>query len=149
MNKQMPTIEKYMTAIPRTVGLSLSIAKAWDMMKEFQIRHLPVVRAGQLCGIISDRDIKLAASIQGGSELKCEDVMTPDPYAVRTAAELDTVIRDMALRKIGSAIVTQKDGRVIGIFTDNDALRALDNVLCENYTRTADLADPFYVTEVA
>lgn len=131
--KTMPTIQKYMTPIPRTVGIELPISKAWELMKEFQIRHLPVLSGGKLKGILSDRDIKLAASLEDGEGLKCEDVMTPDPYAVPPETELDEVVREMALHKYGSAIVTQGDGRVVGIYTDIDALRTLDELLSENF----------------
>ena len=53
-----------------------------------------------------------------------EDAMTPEPYCVGPRASLRTVAAEMAAKKLGSAIVLQR-GRVIGIFTTTDALRAL------------------------
>lgn len=131
--KAMPKIQKYMTPMPHTVGHDLPVTKAWDMMKEYRIRHLPVLDGGRLKGILSDRDIKLAASFEGGDRLRCEEIMTPDPYTVNPDTSLDAVVREMAAHKYGSALIVQDNGKVVGIFTDIDALNTLDEVLRGNF----------------
>jgi acetoin utilization protein AcuB len=95
------------------------------MMRELQIRHLPVQEGGKLVGILTDRDLKLATSFGDPNELKVEDVMSLDPYTVRPEASLDAVVIEMAEHKYGSAIVQQANGKVVGIFTAVDALRVL------------------------
>ena len=62
--KTMPMIQKVMTPMPHTIGSDISLKKAMEMMREFRIRHLPVQKGGQLVGILSDRDIKLASSFK-------------------------------------------------------------------------------------
>src|SRR4051812_26341438 len=109
--KNMPQIQKVMTAMPHTIGSDITIKKAMEMMREFRIRHLPVQRAGQLVGVLTDRDIKLARSFQGPGELTVDDVMTPDPYVVAPGASLDEVVLNMAERKYGCAIVQQSNGK--------------------------------------
>lgn len=135
--KAMPKIYKVMTTMPHTIGADISIKRAMEMMREFHIRHLPVQKAGELVGIISDRDIKLARSFQGPGELLVDDVMTPDPYVVSPNAELDQVVFEMAEHKYGCAIVRQENGNVVGIFTDNDALRVLGETLRGHYKTVA------------
>ncbi|MEW6057350.1 MAG: CBS domain-containing protein [Bdellovibrionota bacterium] len=131
--KAMPKIQKVMTMMPHTIGADISIKKAMELMREFRIRHLPVQRGGELVGVISDRDIKLARSFQGPGELTVDDVMTPDPYVVRPESELDEVVLNMAEHKYGCAIVAQPNGKVVGILTDNDALRILGETLRSHY----------------
>jgi len=135
--KTMPKIQKVMTAMPHTIGADMTIKKAMEVMREYRIRHLPVQKGGLLVGVISDRDIKLGRSFQGLGELTVDDVMSPDPYVVSPEALLDTVVLEMAEHKYGCAIVQQPNGKVVGIFTDNDALRILGETLRGNYKSTA------------
>jgi acetoin utilization protein AcuB len=44
-----------------TVGPDESVSHAMHLMKERGIKHLPVLRAGALIGVISDRDIRAYA----------------------------------------------------------------------------------------
>ena len=131
--KTMPKIQKYMTPMPHTIGSDIPIKKAMEMMREFRIRHLPVQHGGKLVGVLTDRDIKLASNFKGSGELCAEDVMTPDPYCVGPDSDLRDVVLEMAEHKYGCAIVEQSNGKVVGIFTDNDGLRVLGEVLNQNY----------------
>jgi predicted transcriptional regulator len=46
-----------MTPNPVTVAPQARIAEAWDLMRELEIRHIPVVANGALVGMLSDRDL--------------------------------------------------------------------------------------------
>jgi acetoin utilization protein AcuB len=127
--KTSPKIQKYMTPMPHTIGKDIPLKKAFEMMREHRIRHLPVQDGGHLVGVITDRDIKFASSFAGAAELKVEDAMTPDPYKVSPDALVEDVAEAMAERKYGCAIVEQGNGKVVGIFTEIDALRVLAEVL--------------------
>lgn len=131
--KQMPKIEKFMTAMPYTIGQNMEIIKALEMMREYRIRHLPVQESGKLVGIISDRDIKLASSFADSYHLTVDEVMTPDPYTTTPQSSLYDVVFEMAEHKYGCAIVRQENGKVVGIFTATDGLRVLSEILQNNY----------------
>lgn len=131
--KQIPKIEKYMTAMPLTIGSDCSLNKALDLMKGHQIRHLPVEEKGRLVGVLSDRDIKLAASFADVNTFLAGDVMTPDPYIVTPQTPMDFVVAEMAEHKYGCAIIIQENGKVVGIFTVVDGLRVLSEILHQNY----------------
>ena len=126
------TVAHFMTLVPQTIGADIEVARARRMMRDKQIRHLPVQRAGKLVGVISDRDVKVAESFTGPGKLMVEDIMTSDPYVVLPATSLEEVALQMAQHKWGSAVIQDEDGKILGIFTDTDALRALAEQLQEN-----------------
>jgi acetoin utilization protein AcuB len=130
MTKPIPTIQKYMTTVPHSVGDEQTLAHASSLMKEHGIRHLPVLRGGKLLGILTDRDLKLIESLGGAEsrELAVAEAMTEEPYAVDPDTPLDEVTAEMAERKYGSAVVVQNH-KVVGIFTTVDACRALSELL--------------------
>lgn len=130
MTKAIPTVQKYMTTSPHTVGREQTLSFAHGLMREFHIRHLPVLDGGKLLGILSERDITLVESLAGvdPSKVTVEDAMTPEPYSISPDAALDEVVGDMATHKYGSAVVMQNN-KVVGIFTTVDALRCFAELL--------------------
>jgi len=131
--KQIPMIEKYMTAMPHTINPSMPLTTALQMMREYNFRHLPVLNAGKLVGVITDRDVKLASSFKGANDLLVDDVMTPTPYTTTPQASLDQVVFEMAEHKYGCAVVQQENGKVVGIFTATDGLRVLGEILQDRF----------------
>ena len=79
--KAMPTIQKYMTTTPHTIGGEQTLAKAEKFMREHKIKHLPVLEGGKLVGILSDRDVKLVESFLdvNPEKVRVDDAYTPDP----------------------------------------------------------------------
>lgn len=131
--KQIPRVQKFMTVMPHSIGEDISIRTAVSMMRENHFRHLPVVQAGQLVGLLTDRDVKLASGFAGPSDLLVEEVMTQAPYTVLPEAPLDQVVLEMAEHKYGCAIVRQSNGKIVGIFTATDGLRVLGELMQANY----------------
>lgn len=130
MSKPIPTIQKYMTTAPHSIGSDQTIAKAAAVMSELRVRHLPVLHGGRLLGILSDRDVKLIESFRDvdPTQLTVSEAMTERPYVVAPEAPLDEVAETMAEEKYGSAVVVQ-NSKVVGIFTTVDACRALAELL--------------------
>ena len=130
-------IHECMTLVPRTIGGDIPVSKAGQIMRELDIRHLPVLYEGKLVGIVSDRDLKIAKSFRGPGELNVEDVMSPDPFVVSPEAFLDDVAAEMVAHKFGSAVVQAGSGKVVGIFTTIDALRVLQDTFRKYYSHAA------------
>jgi acetoin utilization protein AcuB len=128
--KSVPTISRYMTMAPHSIGADQSLATARDFMKHHGIRHLPVLAAGKLVGILSDRDIKTALGFQGVNPIitRVEEIALEDAYTVSTTAKLDEVAATMADKRIGSALVVDNQ-HLVGIFTATDAMKALADLL--------------------
>ncbi len=123
---ETPRIRDIMTPAPHTIGVDQSLFRAREMMREHHVRHLPVLRAGRLVGIVTERDVALVEALEelDEREVLVEEAMTSDVYAVRPDQALDVVVDHMAKHKLGSAIVAEGD-RVLGVFTSVDALRLL------------------------
>jgi acetoin utilization protein AcuB len=130
MSKPIPSVQKYMTTTPISISHDQTIAQATALMREHAIRHLPVLRAGKLAGILTDRDIKLIEALSNVSpgETTVQGAMTDELYTVSPETPLDEVTSSMAEGKFGSAIVVQ-NGKVVGIFTTVDVCRAMSDLL--------------------
>ena len=48
MSKPVPTIQKYMTTCPETIGRDQPMSTAHRVMRERHIRHLPVLDGGHI-----------------------------------------------------------------------------------------------------
>jgi len=127
----MPAIESYITRQPWTVRSSAHISVARQLMREHKIRHVPVLEAGKLVGIVSERDLLLLGKLLGESsaDATVEEAMTQDVFCAPLDAAADGVVEHMAERKLGSCVVVDKHDNVVGIFTTVDALQFFADVL--------------------
>ena len=135
MTKPIPSIQKYMTTSPHTIGEDQPMTVAHRMMREHHIRHLPVLRGAKIVGLVSDRDLNTVETLKDVDPHKVlvSEAMSQNPYLVSPDAPLDEVVSAMAENKYGSAVITQHD-KVVGIFTTVDACRAFADLL---HTRLA------------
>jgi acetoin utilization protein AcuB len=130
MSKPIPTVSKYMTPAPHSVGHDQMLSAAHKLMRQHLCRHLPVLRGGKLVGIVTERDLHLIETLKDvdPEQVRVEDAMSAQVYSVSPEAPLDDVASEMAMRKYGSAVVMQNE-KVVGIFTTVDACRALAELL--------------------
>lgn len=63
MSKPVPTIQKYMTTCPETIGRDQPMSTAHRVMRERRIRHLPVLDGGHIVGVVSDRDLSFVETL--------------------------------------------------------------------------------------
>ena len=130
MSKAIPSIQNYMTSSPHTVGTDQTLAHAHALLRQHKIRHLPVLRGGDLVGMLTERDLALVEALKDvdPSEVLVEEAMSTGVYAVAPDAPLDQVVSEMAAKKYGSAVVVQNN-RVVGIFTNVDLCTAFVDLL--------------------
>jgi len=114
-----------MTKPALTVGEDQSMAAAHKLMREHHIRHLPVLRGGEVVGIVSDADLHLVEAIRDvhPEKVRVGEAMTVEPYCVTPETALDEVVSVMAEKKL-SSVVVMHERKVAGIFTVVDACRA-------------------------
>ena len=126
-------VQDLMTRSPLTIDASSSVADAKRLMKRTGVRHLPVTDEGSLVGLISDRDVKLieAHSHASPAEIALAEAMSRAPWTVAPSTPLEVAVRHMARHKLGSSVVVDND-QVVGIFTSQDGLRALAQLLASS-----------------
>ena len=110
-----------------------SLGKASAMMKEHGIRHFPVVNdAGNLVGIVTDRDLKRASASNATSlevhellylleKLLVKEVMSKPPITVAPEQKVQEAARLMVDKKIGCLPVMDKN-QLLGVVTQIDLL---------------------------
>lgn len=117
-----------------------SVAAAWRLLRQHQIRHLPIVEEGKLVGIVTDRDIRLvfpSALTSGRREqdphdalekVAVREIMTGQVVTVAPEASIANVARLLLERRIGGLPVVQ-GSRLVGIITKTDILAAFVDVV--------------------
>jgi CBS domain-containing protein len=143
-----PTVRDVMTPNPFTLDPEAPVGTALAVMTERGIRHLPVVDdAGRLRGMVTDRDLRCAALAPAFSEhlsaaarrrlrsagtalenLRVRDVMTWDAVTIGPDAPLAQAAAIMVEGRF-SGLPVVAEGRLVGIVTERDALRALAQTL--------------------
>ena len=126
-----------MTQNPVTVDLNASTGDAWDIMRENEIRHVPVVDGGVLVGMLSDRDLAPVdvgriLAFDGATAARAElarpviDRMSIDVVSVHPETDVSDVIDLLLEARIGAVPVVRPDRReIVGIVSYVDILRAL------------------------
>ena len=117
-----------MSTSPITIGPLANRAEALALMRSKKIHHMPVVDGGKVLGLVTDGDL---AELVPGSESKTavRDLMRAKPFTVSPEALVEDVVRDMTVQRLGSAAVVVDNGRVVGMFTATDGLRAFADYL--------------------
>lgn len=132
-------ISEWMTTVPITVSPATPVSEARELMHRKQIRHLLVLEGERLVGIITDRDIKLNLPSPATSlsvwevnylltRLTVGEVMTKHVITTGPERPVAEAVRLMLVHKIGALPVTE-EGRVVGIITETDLLRAFAKML--------------------
>lgn len=126
-------VRQYMSALPETIEEGLMLSDAKDRMFALGVHHLPVLRDGELVGILSHRDIAIAEALAVVSiaSVPVAQVMTSMPFTCGPNAHVEAVAREMADHFYGSAVVVDPEHptQVLGVFTTTDALRALADLV--------------------
>jgi len=127
-------IRDWMAKDVLTVDENTSLMRATRIMKESNIRRLPVVSHGKLIGIVTDRDVKDASPSTTTtldihelyyllSEMKVKEVMTPTPMTLCGTESLEKAAMVMLGNKISGLPVVDENGYLVGLLSETDILR--------------------------
>ncbi len=126
-------VEEFTTPDPVTADENVMVDDLRLLMERHGIRHLPIVRGNRVVGVISDRDLRLFSGLSAAEkfQVRAADIMAEHPLTVNASLPLDEVAYAMSERRVGSAIVNDENGELLGIFTATDALNALIEIVRE------------------
>ena len=111
-----------MTKKPVTVGPNDTLAAARAKMEAGKFRRIPVLDGNKLVGILTDRDMRQHAGLL--EKIKVDAVMTPKVVTVASSTPIERATRLLLRYKIGGLPVVD-DGKLVGIITSTDLLKAL------------------------
>ncbi|MHA2248660.1 MAG: CBS and ACT domain-containing protein [Candidatus Hodarchaeales archaeon] len=129
-------VKNWMSKKIITVNVNDSMSDAVQLLKQHDIRMLPVMKNGTLVGIVTDRDIKRASASDATtleihellyllSAIKVKDLMTKDPITVPFDYTVEETAEILLKNKISGLPVVDDRGQVVGIITQNDLFRVL------------------------
>ena len=109
--------ESGMILDPITIDPERRIFEVMDIMKRYRISGVPVVKDGNLAGIITNRDLRFETNL----DRKVEDVMTKDNLAtVPVGITLEESKAVLHKRRIEKLLVVDDAGKLKGLITIKD-----------------------------
>jgi CBS domain-containing protein len=126
-------VKELMTADVVTIGRNDELSVADDIMKMKRVRHLPVLEEGRLVGVLSQRDLFLAAlstamgfgqkaSQEFLKTVPVKEVMTGELITVAPSDDVTAAAHLMIDHKIGCLPVVD-DGKLVGLLTESDFVK--------------------------
>ncbi|PRQ06637.1 CBS domain-containing protein [Enhygromyxa salina] len=128
--RRIPRIKTVMTPFPYSIAPSASLDDAQAMMRDHDIRHLPVCEDHVVVGVLSDRELRVGLALTDRIALTVAEICLKAPLLVDLEQRLDDVATLMATHRVGSAIVMRGD-KLSGILTTTDVCRLLAELLRE------------------
>ncbi len=99
-----------------------SAAAAWSRMRTRRIRHLVVLDAGRVVGVVSDRDLAGPGSLREVESVG--DVMTTQVVSGHPEMTLRQAANQLRGRSIG-CLPVMEDDKLVGILTTTDLLEQI------------------------
>ncbi len=129
-------VKNWMSKDLITIEEQDSMQHALTLMKERQIRMLPVLKKGELVGVVSDSDLKRASASDATSldihellylisKIKVRDIMTGNPITVPDDYTVEETAQILMEHNISGVPVTDCNGKLVGIITRNDIFKIL------------------------
>jgi acetoin utilization protein AcuB len=120
-------VTERMSSKPTSVSPRDTLAAAKALMDAEGFHRLPVLEAGRLVGILSERDLRMHWGYLDSTRV--DAAMKTDPMFVSPETGIEDAARIMLRHTIGALPVVDK-GKLVGIITTTDILKAFLDVMC-------------------
>ncbi len=132
----------YMSTEVVTANLRDGLRQTFYRMRERGIRHMPVLGDDEsMVGVISDRDLRRPDWVDDeqnvahyyllDNEHKVEQAMTRDPWVVHPDDPIQDAVGMLLKHRIGALPVVGQDGKLAGMISALDLLRAFHDAGAE------------------
>jgi acetoin utilization protein AcuB len=129
-------VKNWMSKNVIAIDIKDSMSDAIKLLKENDIRMMPVMKKGKLVGIVTDRDLKRASASDATtldvhellflvSKIKIKDIMTKDPIMIPEDFTVEETAEVLLKNKISGAPVIDNEGKVVGAITQTDLFKVL------------------------
>lgn len=129
-------VKYWMSKTVVSVTPEASMQDAIYLMKEKNIRMLPVIKKEKLVGIVTDGDLKKASASDATAleihellyllnKVQIKDIMTRDPITVSLDYTVTETAEILLKNKINGVPVVDLKGQVVGVVTQTDLFRVL------------------------
>lgn len=133
-------VRDFMTKDPVTLRPDDLLRQAVEIVMVRRIRHIPVLdESGALVGIVTDRDVQgtLPSPLSAAAPEEYEALLETTPLSrIMTRNVITVGVDDLAAEAVETLLADRIDGlpvldggRLVGIFTVRDALRAYLEIL--------------------
>ena len=130
------TVGEWMTPNPITIEQDASVIEAIHLLKEKNIRRLPVMNRGKLAGLVTEKMLygympAKATSLDQWelhyllSKTPVKAAMNPRPHTVTVDTPIADVAKLLHDRKLNGVLVVDEKGDLAGLLTTTNALEAL------------------------
>jgi acetoin utilization protein AcuB len=129
-------VKNWMSKPAFTINAEASMHDAIKLLKNNNIKMLPVMEKGKLVGIVTDRDIKRASASDATSleihellylisKIKIQEIMTKNPITVPHDYTVEETAEILLKHNISGVPVIDQYLDVVGTITQNDIFRIL------------------------
>ena len=130
------TVGEWMTKNPITIEQDASIIEAIHLLKEKNIRRLPVMRKGRLAGLVTEKMLygympAKATSLDQWelhyllSRTPVKSAMNPKPHTITSDTPIWEAAKMLHDRKLNGILIVSEKGDLEGLLTTTNALEAL------------------------
>ncbi|MGD2124550.1 MAG: CBS and ACT domain-containing protein [Desulfobacteraceae bacterium] len=136
---QAMLVENWMNRNVITIDAKAPMLEATKILKEHNIRMLPVLDRNKLVGVVTDRDLKRASPSDATTlevhelfyitaNMKVAEIMTKKPITVPFDYTVEEAAEILLQNKISGVPVIDRDGTLVGTITQTDIFRVLTSL---------------------
>jgi len=136
MSEKKLTVGDWMTPNPITIQADTSIIEAIHLLKERNIRRLPVMRGTAIAGLVTEKMLLgyMPTKATSMDQWEVHYLLSKTPVSAAMNAKPNTVLPNTPIaeaakllhdRKLNGVIVVNDKGELAGLLTTTNALEAL------------------------